>query len=119
MVSTFESDRASNANVDDEFFRLAVLFVSAARQADDWPPNCKEDVSLPDKKCDVLQSDAESNVLSAGEEGIEGDDFSANSKIDDFSVDEEGVVRLADIFKEASFADNEVADCLAVDKKHF
>ena len=106
MVSTFESDRVSNGNVDDEFFWFAVLFVSAARQAEDRSPDCK-DVSSPDRKWDVLQSDAESNV------------FSANSKIDDFSVDEEGVVRFADIFKEALFADNEVGGCLAVDKKHF
>ena len=53
MVSTLESDLVSNCTVDDEFSRLAVLFLSAARQAEDWSLDC-EDVSLADRRRDSL-----------------------------------------------------------------
>lgn len=53
MVSTLESDLVSNGTVDDEFSRLAVLFLSAARQAEDWSLDC-EDVSLADRRRDSL-----------------------------------------------------------------
>jgi len=70
---------------------------------------------------------------SADEQGVDGDVFSADRKIDDFSrdsrvnlsadcgrvlwsIDEEGVVRLAGVL----LPDDEIDDdCLAVDKEHF
>ena len=50
MVSDLKLNRASNGKVDKEFSSLAVLFLSAARQGEDWSHDCKDAVSLADKK---------------------------------------------------------------------
>ena len=50
MVSALELNQASNGKVDEEFSSLAVLFLSAARQGEDWSLDCRDDVSLADKK---------------------------------------------------------------------